>query len=376
MTDDRACHGEHAGTWDHAAEASDGVPHHQIFTEGDTLFAAMLADIDAARRQILLETYIFREDHIGGKFLSALRRAAQRGVSVQMRIDALGSKGLVSPASIRALGDSGVAFNWSRRWHWRHPLRYNRRNHRKLLVVDDRAAYVGGFNIGDENSLTRFGAARWRDTHIRLTGPIVRRAGLLFQDFAGGRRQSGEDWADGTLLMPNYNRACRYGLRSLLHRRFTTARRRIWVTTPYFVPDRRTQRHLIAAARRGVDVKLLLPGKSDVAITRWAARASYYGLLQSGVKIYEYGARVLHAKTVLIDEVWSTIGTANLDYRSFFVNYELNFIARSNRINDELSAIFLNDLKGSVYISATSWSKRRYVSHVAEFIGWVARRWL
>ena len=358
------------------ADAADFPMRNHIFVEGDELYDAMLVDIGAARRRILIETYIFREDHIGKTFLSALCQAAERGVVVAMRVDAFGSKGLLSAKALYSLRQSGVEFKWSRRWTWRHPFRYNRRNHRKLLIVDGRVAYLGGFNIGDESSFTHFGAERWRDTHIRLIGPIIERAALLFRDFADDRQCRQLEWKGESLLMPNYGLACRYRLRCFLHESFSAAKRRIWLTNPYFVPDRRTQKHLMAAARRGVDVKLILPGKSDVPIARWAARASYANLLKAGVKIYEYGNRFLHAKTALIDEGWSTIGTSNLDYRSFFVNYELNLFSRSASINQELSAIFSNDLLRSTSISRTSWSKRSRLDYIFEFIGWVGRRWL
>lgn len=359
-----------------AAEAVDGKGNYRIFVEGDALYEAMIHDISTARRSVLLEAYIFREDRVGQMVLSALDQASRRGVSVRMRIDAFGSRGLLGAAMVKRLRRSGIVFDWSRRWRWDHPLRYNRRNHRKLLVIDNSAAYLGGFNFGDEYSLAQFGKTRWRDTHIRLTGPIIDRATALFHDFVGKRRCTGEPWTGESLLMPNYGLACRYRWRCLLQGRLAGARQRIWVTTPYFVPDRAIQCDLMAAAGRGVDVKLLLPGKSDVPLTQWAARASYAGLLEAGVKIFEYGPRMLHAKTILIDNDWSTIGTSNFDYRSFFTNYELNFISRSADINEALAAVFDQDLSRSEEVPLSHWSKRPYLQQIPELIGWIARRWL
>lgn len=369
------------GTTCHSGPNADFMaPEHarsyEIFVEGDDLFDAMVRDILKARRTILLETYILKEDRIGRRILDALEAVARRGIEVHLRLDAFGSKGLVSRRTVDVLRESGVLVNWSRPWSWRHPLQYQRRNHRKLLAVDAAIAYIGGFNIGEESSLICRGPQRWRDTHIRLTSAIAKQAAALFRDFAEKRKHRREEWIDGSLLMPNYGLACRYRWRCLLNNRFRMAAKRIWLTTPYFVPDSGTQKRLKNAAKRGVDVRVLVPAKSDVPITQWAARMSYGNLLRVGVKIYEYRARVLHAKTALIDDDWSMIGTSNFDYRSFFTNYELNFLSRSSEMNASLAAIFADDLKTSARISYSAWLKRPYLQQASELIGWMARRWL
>ena len=348
----------------------------RIFIEGDDLYAAMLRDIRAARSSVLFETYIFKPDRSGREFVAALRHAARAGVSVYLRIDAFGTGGLMAPSTVADLVGDGVTVSWSGAWSWRRPLRYWRRNHRKLLVIDRGTAYLGGFNIGDENSLKRYGAGRWRDTHVRLTGTIAARAGELFWDFESARHCTDEAWLDGALLMPNYGFGCRYRWRCALNAALRGARERIWVTTPYFVPDRRTQNRLEAAARRGVDVKLMVPAKNDVPIVQWAARMSYDTLLRSGVEIHEYGPRVLHAKTILIDDDWSTIGTSNFDYRSFFTNYELNYLSRSPHLNAELARVFTDDLANCEQISRSAWPRRPLSQQAREVVGWVARRWL
>jgi cardiolipin synthase len=142
------------------------------------------------------------------------------------------------------------------------------------------------------------------------------------------------------------------------------------------VPDHRTQNELVPAARRGVDVRLLLPGKSDVRITRWAARAAYDKLLRAGVRIFEYQPRVLHAKTAVVDGVLSTMGTANLDYRSLFVNYELNLFSANGTLAGALEAQFLADVAQSEEITSTHWAQRPWTGVLAESVGWIARRWL
>ena len=151
---------------------------------------------------------------------------------------------------------------------------------------------------------------------------------------------------------------------------------RIWVTTPYFVPDRRLQRLLCRAATRGIDVRLLVPGKNDVRLAQWAAHAAYAQLLASGVRIFEYIPRVLHAKTMLVDGRWAAIGTANMDYRSFFVNDEINFVDNEGSLNRVLDALFLIDLADSAEVLTAPWRLRPWWALVAETIGWVMRRWL
>lgn len=349
---------------------------YQIFTEGDALYEAMLADIKSAKWQVILESYIFKEDRVGRVFIDELCGQARSGVAVIVRIDAFGSYGAISSRAIHAMRQSGVDFAWSRTWYWRRLWQYHRRNHRKLLVIDERAAYVGGFNICDENSLVVFGELRWRDTHIRLPSTFVGEAVAAFWDFHKGWRRWRPDDTRDSYLMTNYGRACRYRLRCLFNNRFEAARQRIWLTSPYFVPDHRTQMRLKEAARRGVDVRLLVPAKSDVALAQWAAAASYANLIQAGVKIYEYQRRVMHAKTIIIDDDWSTVGTSNIDYRSFFLNYELNFISVFQPLNQVLYKIFRSDLCASEEIIESAWSRRPLLRKFAEMVGWMARRWL
>jgi cardiolipin synthase len=161
-----------------------------------------------------------------------------------------------------------------------------------------------------------------------------------------------------------------------LRQRFAEAHERIWLTTPYFVPDSRTQEHLCAASARDVDVRILVAGKSDVKLVQWAGRAAYSQLLRAGVRVFEYQPRILHAKTLLVDNDWSTIGTANFDYRSFFINYELNLVSRSPRLNSELAALFRSDLLAAREVRQRSWAARPLSGHFAELIGWSARHWL
>lgn len=347
-----------------------------LFSEGDALFDAMLADIAAARERAWIESYIFTDDAIGLALIRRLVECAERGVDVRVRVDAIGSHFGFSGGSAKRLKTAGVRFNWCHPWEWRRPWTLQRRNHRKLLVIDESAAYIGGFNISDFNSRRARGNARWRDTHVRLTGPVVSEAAAAYAAFAEGKLEWCGSEARPLYLFTNHARGCRHRLRYVLRQRFAKARERIWLTTPYFVPDSKTQRHLCAAAERGVDVRILVPGKNDVKLVQWAGRAAYSQLLRAGARVFEYLPRTLHAKTLLVDDDWSTIGTANFDYRSFFINYELNLMARSIQLNAALAALFRSDLLAAREIGQRPWAARPLSDRLAELIGWSARHWL
>ncbi len=349
----------------------------ELFTEGDALYAAMLDSIRGARRAVRLESYLFAADEIGWEFAYALVERARAGVRVRLHLDAVGAFGESSLALARILREQGAQVKWFHRWSWRRPLRYNRRNHRKLLVVDDRVAYIGGFNIHRESSRRVVGDARWRDTHAAVSGELVRDAAKLFDAFwRGHRRWTPAQRGGGASLVSNHTRVCRHRIRCLYSEAFAGARERIYLSTPYFVPDLLMQQRLMKAARRGVDVRLLVPSRSDVPLTRWAAHAFYAALIAAGVRVYEYLPRMLHAKTVAIDGRWAALGTANFDYRSFYLNYELVLAAADARVCGLLERQFLDDLTESLPVSAGRWARRRWQQRVLEGVGWAMRRWL
>ncbi|MEO8310525.1 MAG: phospholipase D-like domain-containing protein [Caldimonas sp.] len=350
----------------------------KLFTEGDALYEAMLASIDSATTVVRMESYIFASDEIGWRFARALASSAAAGVDVRVHLDAAGAWGSTSSSLQRFLRSHGVHLRWFHRWSWREPLRYNRRSHRKLLVVDDRVAYIGGFNIHRESSRQCYGESRWRDTHAEVSGPLAGDAARLFDAFwRGHRRWTPVQRGVGDLqLVSNHTRACRHRIRCLYAEAFESASEHVYLTTPYFVPDLSTLRQLMACARRGVDVRLLVPAKSDVPITRWAAHAFYASLLSAGVRIYEYLPRMLHAKTVVVDRRWATLGSANLDYRSFFLNYELLLAMTAPGDCEALVRQFCEDASTSRRILGDRWSGRSWTNLPLEAIGRVLRRWL
>lgn len=350
-----------------------------LYSSGDDYYAALAADLRNARTHIRLECYIYASDEVGSPLLEILIERARAGCRVQLRIDGFGSHDVFDSDWEEPLRQAGVELEWCRRWSWRQPFQYHRRNHRKLVVIDDQCFYLGGFNIQRECSQRAVGAAHWRDTQLRVTGPLVTSAATAFDQYQARQRwwrRPGPDRADLGYLVPNLGLRRRFLLYRLYRRRIAAARQRLWVTTPYFVPPASLQRALVKAAKRGVDVRVLVPRRIDIALVQWASRAAYARLLRGGVKVYEYLPRMLHAKIVQIDDDWVAIGTANMDYRSLFINDELVLVLRRAEAGDALADHYQQDLALSEQICASGWSRRPWLGWLAELIGWLARRWL
>ncbi len=375
---DKACAAKDRAALDCVPELVAGSENFELFTEGDPLYHSMLASIAGARECVDLENYIFAADEVGWRFAEALAERAAQGVGVRLHLDAVGCMFQRSRRMENYLRKHRVKLRWYHRWSWRRPSRYSRRNHRKLLVIDKREAYLGGFNIHRESSREFSGPAAWRDSHVRFCVPLATQASELFDAFWKGDREYLPPTAgpQSSLLIPNQTRACRHRLRCLYRDIVAGAAESIELTTPYFVPDSRTQHTLMSAARRGVDVRVLVPRKIDVRLVGWAAHAAYANLLNAGVRIYEYLPRMLHAKTMVVDGNWATLGTANVDYRSFFLNYEVNLITRDPTLCRSLHDQFATDLGEAEQIVTSQWPKRGWREHVSEAIGWWARRWL
>lgn len=352
-------------------------PKH-VYTEGDDLYRSMLSVIQSARRSISLETYTYADDAVGRRFSRALAERAEAGVRVRLLIDAFGSLGCFPRRAEKELRAAGAQIRRFHRWQWRDPLRYNRRDHRKLLVVDRHYAFLGGFNIHEQSSRVHSGPECWRDTHIHFEGALAREAEALFDLFwyRRWRHQHILRFPATDVLASNHNIYTRQRLRYFVDDILESARTRLWVTTPYFVPDQHMQRRLTQAAQRGVDVRMLVPRKSDVQLARWASCAAYAKLLDEGVRIFEYLPRMLHAKIVVADGEWCMVGTSNLDYRSSHHNYELNLISADPALCRELEEHFQRDLRCSAEVHHSGWAKRPSLQRLAETIGWLVRRWL
>jgi cardiolipin synthase len=345
------------------------------YTFGQDLYEAMLAAIDEAQRQILLETYIWKSDDVGQRFKTALEAAAARGVEVFLIYDAFANL-VVSPRfkrfarGIKVLRYPVYAAGWRP-----FDLRRYGRDHRKILVVDDSVGFVGGYNIGDAY------ATEWRDTHVRITGPGVWDLKRAFADFWNLNRrrrfrpserplllETASTWEPTIRFHRNVPRLWMFPIRSMYLEAIARASKNIWLTTAYFLPDPDFAEALTAAARRGVDVRLLIPAKSNHVVSDWISRGYFSQLLDAGVKVLRYRDAMVHAKTATIDGTWSTVGTANIDRLSLTGNYEINVEIIDPELAGSLEEIFGVDESNSLELTKAEWEARDLYRRFTEFV--------
>ncbi|WP_198970387.1 cardiolipin synthase [Xylophilus sp. ASV27] len=340
----------------------------RLLVGGAQTFDALFEAIRAARRHVHLEYYIFEPDGIGTALRDLLVQKARQGVKVRLLVDALGSKRLGRRflAPLRAAGAEVGLFHDTRIGRRLRPV-INFRTHRKIVVCDGTLGFTGGLNITDEEDERRRPDA-YHDVHLRLQGNAVRWLQTVFLEdwsYATGehwRRTTQEEFAE--LLPPSSPGAHPVQIiasgpdneREAIHRMLVAAihvaRRRVWLTTPYFVPGPPTLMALTNAALRGVDVRVLVPRRSDSAVVSAAARSYFDELIGAGVKVWEYQARMLHSKTMLVDDDCGFIGTANFDNRSFRLNYEICALVYGPALTVALGAQFEHDLRQSQRVSA------------------------
>ncbi len=390
------------------------APPIEQFVDGELAFNAVINALNAAREEVLLETYILRDDRVGERVKQALIVASRRGVRVNVLADAFGS---VATADMfwRSLEADGVTVRlFHRVWH--RPFEALKRDHRKIIVIDRLVAFTGGMNIGVEygSSIHKKGHA-FRDTFIRVEGTVARDLAAVFAegwDRAQGPSLPGLEYVSwsstiGTAHAHGLRRLGARAWRARIARKLARredrrrgrrvlreltatqerertlfvldprpgrgqremiavlaalvggARKHLWITTPYFAPPTRAIRLLIAAARCGVDVRLLLPGpRVDVPLARHAAHGAYTKLLSGGVRIFEYEAATLHAKTMVVDGYASLVGSSNLDFRSLWLNAECNLLILDSMYGEVLAKTFAADAEMSTEITCVDWQKR------------------
>lgn len=362
-----------------------------LLNDGPQTMTAMMAAIKSATNNINLETYIFDQGELGDEFSDLLIQKQRAGVQVNILYDSVGSMS-TPPEFFTRLRDAGISlveFNPVNPFrHFGNAWRLNNRDHRKILVVDGKIAFTGGINISDDyssSSLFRHSRKKsnlgWRDTHVQVEGPAVASLQWLFME--SWVSQKAEDLTARKYfppLKPEGNKIVRiigsepggdYETYKAYVLAMQEAKISIHITNSYFVPDRQLIDALLAAAKRGVDVKMVFPGISDASLVLYAGRSFYTELLASGVRIYELQASVLHAKTAVIDGYWSTVGSTNLDMRSFLHNREVNMIALDKEFGSTMENAFNEDLRNSVEITRENWAQRPYSDHIRE---WLARR--
>jgi len=335
----------------------------RIYTEAGAFYRDLLEDMERAEEHIHVQFYIFRDDGIGRKVMDLLKSKAAQGVEVRMILDGIGS--LRFPRSrLNDLIGSGVqVYIFLPTMMSILHKRINYRNHRKIVVCDGRCGYFGGMNIGDEHLGTDETIGPWRDTQLRIEGEAVYALQHTFlrdwqmvsgEDLSGQERyyppvngEAGEQERAVMQLIPSGPDQAEKAMFALFYGMLTVAVRRIYVTTPYFVPEDSITMALKTAAQSGLDVRILIPGRSDTRLAKLATLAHIEELLAAGVRVYEYQRGFIHAKSVIIDSQIATVGTANMDMRSFFSNFELNALIYTRSVAQELERHFMNDLNCS-----------------------------
>jgi len=364
----------------------------ELLVDGPATHKAMLAAIAGARDHVNLETYILEEGGVADQFARALEKKAAEDVKVSVLYDRVGSLGTPREyfERLEKAGIRTCAFN-----PVREVSKVNNRDHRKILVVDGRVAFTGGINVSEAYTSTSFLTRRrsdseqkkakegWRDTQVRTEGPVVAQFQRTFLDAwllqdCGPSPEAryfpklgprGSSSARLVKADPQQRESEMYGQ---LLGAIGGAKQRVWLSFGYFVPDPRTKQTLIDAARRGVDVRLVLPGFSDFWAPVYAGRSHYQELLAAGVRIYEWHEALMHAKTAVIDSRWSSVGSTNLDWRSFVHNYEADLIIVDSNFAREMEKRFRLDLEAATPIDPQAWQDRGTLSKVKE---WVARQW-
>jgi cardiolipin synthase len=342
-----------------------------VYTYGEDLFDAMIAAIDGAKHQVLLETYIWKGDAVGARFRDAVNRAAERGVKVFVIYDGFANlvvnpffysfHPLVNAYRFPVLRPSIVFTN----------IRGTGFDHRKVLVVDDEVGFVGGYNIGS------LYATKWRDTHLEIRGPSVWELREAFASFwnlrAKPRRPELPDlsasfWEPRIRAVNNLPAYLVFPIRGIYLEAINRAKHHIFITTAYFIPDRQILDALLRASRRGVDVRVILPEDSNHVVSDWLSRGFYSSLINAGVRILLYQNSMIHAKTATIDGEWSTVGTANIDRLSLTGNYEINLEIFDRDLAGTMERIFEVDSSNSRVLTREEWEGRHLVARASELI--------
>jgi cardiolipin synthase len=381
-----------------------------LLEDGVATHRAQLAAIEKARDSIHLDVYILRDDDLGQQYAKVLEAKARAGVKVRLIYDSFGSITTSDKffAGLRDAGAELLEYNDvnplkdPRLWRWNH------RNHHKLLIVDGRVAFTGGINVSNEysggstlrKSARKAGREGWRDTQVQVEGPAVAAFQRAFLRLWAQNKSAIEDTRplfpelkpvghDLVQLLTSHGADLIDVMFPILDTKpnpkkiYTTylaaisqAHSRVWITQAYFAPDDQFIDELKAAARRGVDVRLVMPGMSDVGTSLNLQRHYYSRLLKAGVRLYEYEPAVMHAKTAVIDGVWSTVGSSNLDYRSFIHNDEANAIILGRDFASQLEKLFQADLEHSSQIVLDKWKDRGFWERTKELGAVLVKYWI
>ena len=345
----------------------------EVLTDGPCFYEAELTAIASAQRSVNLEAYIFHRGEISRRFVQALAERARSGVKVRLTLDYIGS--LSTPRSyLKELTDAGGRLEWYHSFRPDLVLQLNNRTHRELLIIDGTTAFIGGPGIADWWDRDGVRGRRWRDMMIRLEGPAVPALQAVFaQNWlrVAGEILTGEEYfqfsadSDGApaLVVGSTPAAGATQARILFQMLISCARKCVYISSPYFLPDRSARHAIIHAARdRRVEVKILTPGdNNDQRLTRASSRELYGSLLKHGIKIYEYEPSMNHTKALMVDDCWVVVGSTNFDYRSFVINDEVNLALLDPATTRRIGQDFERDLSRSKEITYDDWgTKRRF----------------
>ncbi len=356
-----------------------GVPYTQgntleLLVDGEATFGAIFAALEAAKHYILIEFFIIKDDDLGRELHARLLRKAADGVSIRVLYDEIGSHALPKSYA-ETLRTAGIAVSAFHTTHGRrNRFQLNFRNHRKIVVVDGQVAFVGGLNVGDEY-LGRGPLGHWRDTHLRVKGPVVQALQRVFvADWYWATQQVPDlKWratATGdqiALIFPTGPADALETCSMFFHQAIVSARRRLWIASPYFVPDPPVFEALQLAALRGVDVRILLPAKADHQLVYLASFSFLDAADRTGIQLYRYQDGFLHQKVVLVDDEVAAVGTANLDNRSLRLNFEVMAVGVDRTFAAQVAAMLERDFQQARRTSAADLQGR------SKFFRWAVR---
>jgi cardiolipin synthase len=349
---------------------------YDVLTNGDQIFPAMLDAINGAKRRISFETYIYDKGDVANQFTAALEAAARRGVRVNLVVDSVGASGM-SNTDIKRLESAGCRIGSFHSLRWYNLEDVNYRTHRKILVVDGELGFTGGAGVADHWLGHAQDKEHWRDTQVRMRGPIVRvlegafyenffeTAGVVAPELDDLRKE--EDETGSALVLRSSPTGGSSDLKRLYLLGIASARRTVDIVSPYFVTDESTEWSLQDAVNRGVKIRILVEGdKTDAMPVKYASRDAYDHLMSMGIEIYEYQPTMMHAKVMVVDGEWSMFGSANFDNRSLELNDELNVAVTDRDLARRFTDDLEQDLRVSSRLDLSTWRKRRVLEKARE----------
>ena len=355
-------------------------------TNHSPLSPAALSAIRRSIRRLCLEAYIFPRSEIADQYLRAMTERARAGVQVNVVVDAFGSF-RANAAFFKPLLDAGGKVAWYNRPRWYSLSRIDNRTHRELLIVDGRVGFIGGAGVADQWFKGVGGSPRWRDTTVRVEGEAVPNLQATFAEnwlASFGELLVGEVYfppvrCENRVVAMVVNSTPTPGgstrARVLFQMLLASAKHSISITTPYFLPDKGLVGELCHAVKRGVRVRILVPGrKADHVLTRSTSRGGYGPLLKAGAEVFEYQASMIHAKVLVVDGLWAVVGSTNFDNRSFGINDEVNLAVRDRAVAARLERDTADDLADSRRVSLNEWEHRPLSERAPEMLGWIFER--